>query len=126
MQRRAGVILLLAGVLMSGQGVFAADGKTRHGHADHAEKSVTHTTRTNDYDRKAAGRSEKKMMSVAQADGLRDVAMHFPDREGPLQNPWREQSIGQEEAGAGSGFAMLIAGLGVALISIVRRMGSIQ
>lgn len=123
MQRRTGVILLLAGVLMSGQGVLAAEGKTRHGHAD---KSAGHVTRTNDHDRKAAGRSEKKMMTVAQADGLRDVAMHFPDREGPLQNPRQEQSIGQEEAGAGSGFAMLIAGLGVALISIARRMGNIQ
>ncbi len=130
MQRRTGemLVLLLAAILVPGHGAFAAEGKMRSGHAD---RSAIHPVRTDDHKtaaerRAAAERLEKKMMTVAQADGLRDVAMRFPDRDGPLQNPRQGQAVIEEGAGAGSGFAMLIAGLGVALISIIRRMGNIQ
>ena len=127
MQRRTGVmILLLAGILMSGHGAFAAEGKTRSGHADRPAIHSAPNGHETAAERRAAERLEKKMMTVAQADGLRDVAMRFPDRDGSLQNPRQGQTVIEEGAGAGSGFAMLIAGLGVALISIIRRMGSIQ
>lgn len=124
MHRKAAGIFLSAGILLiSAQGVLAASDNlqspgmgrpaVRSDYADGNEKI------------KAVRLSEKKPVLADQGNGLRDVAMRFTDREIPPARQRKEQPV---DAGGDSGswFAMLVAGLGVALVSIFRRIGNLQ
>lgn len=70
---------------------------------------------------------ERQVTAAAQGNELGNIAMRFSGIEEPSSSSYlqRDQLI-NEETGSGSWIAMLIAGFGVALISIVRRIRIIR
>lgn len=125
MRRKANGVLLLSGILLiSGQGVFAADANLQQ---RLSERSGVRSDYSDGNKRKAANHREKKSVivaqEVAQDSGFLDIAMRFSEREMPTPNLEQERSVNE---GAGSWLAMLVAGLGVGLVSIIRRIRNIR
>lgn len=68
---------------------------------------------------------ERQVTAAAQGSEFGNIAMRFTGIEETPSYPRRDQPV-IEETGSGSWIAMLIAGFGVALISIIRRMRIIR
>lgn len=121
----SGVLLIYGALLIPAHDVYAASGnpqvagdrstvsRNTNGHVSGKKVKVQRVQRL----------QEKKLASATQAGGLQEIAMHSPVKEMGAREtaPQRVEEI----ADSGSWFAMLIAGLGVALISIRRRIGGL-
>lgn len=118
-------IVLLSGALATGYAAFAADGGAI---IDQAEKAAADSAYTDGAVKTAGVFMDREILASAQVSGLRDAAMRPVDRERPSSSLRRSQSATSVEGdtGGGSGLALLVAGLGVALFSIIRRMRGIQ
>jgi hypothetical protein len=120
MRRKTTDIVLISGILLlSGQGVFASDANLQPGRTD---RLGIHG-RFEGYEKKSERLQQKKRAAAVQESGFRDVAMRFSDEDMPPPNLKQKHS---NDDGANSWLAMLVAGLGVALVSIIRRMGRIR
>lgn len=122
-RKTTGIILCAGTLLISGPGIFAASDTLRPAGAG---GSAVHNAYADGNEKRQAARlAEKNLAVTAQGSGLRDVALRFPSKETPPSRLRQEQMI-DGDAGSGSWFAMLVAGFGVALVSILRRMGNLQ
>jgi hypothetical protein len=76
--------------------------------------------------KKVVKAKEKTMMVAARGGELQNVAMRIPNAEIPSDSARLQRPLAVDSQQDKSWFQMLVAGLGVALISIIRRMGSLQ
>jgi hypothetical protein len=123
MYRTAGALLIYTASLMPVHGVYAA---SENPQATNDRGVVSRNANGYGSGKKVKLQNiqEKKMASKNQATGLRDVAMRSPAKgmeAGEAAVPRIEKV-----ADSSSWFSMLIAGLGVALISIFRRIGGLS
>jgi hypothetical protein len=118
-----GVILIFVVLLMPAHIVNAASGnlQSADGHLTGAKKTdVYRGGKKTKVDRL----QEKKLAMASQAGGLHEAAMRSPVREIQFREP--AAPVTEQSGSSSSMFAMLFAGLGVALISIFRRIGGLS
>lgn len=118
-----GVILIFGALLMPAHIVYGASGNSRSADDQGAGVKKTDVYRGGKKV-KMERLQEKKLAMANQAGGLRDAAMRSPVREVRFREP--AAPLAEESGSSGSLFAMLFAGLGVALISIFRRIGGLS
>lgn len=118
-----GIILIFGALLMPAHVVHGASGNPKSTDGHRADEKKTNIYR--DGKKINAGKLEEKKLAMAsQAGSLRDAAMRSPVRESQFREP--VPPLAEESGSSGSLFAMLFAGLGVALISIFRRIGGLS
>jgi len=126
MRRRAFGIFFMFGVLaVSAQSVCAAESEAYSARTDRLV--IRGGVYPGGGERREIRMFERQVTAAAQGNELGNIAMRFSGIEEPSSSSYlqRDQLI-NEETGSGSWIAMLIAGFGVALISIVRRIRIIR
>lgn len=124
MRRKSIVLFILVGViLIFGKSVLAVEGGLQQMRSDKAESRNAYADQKKH--KRASQPQEKKLLVAAKDDGFRDVALRFTDGEMSSPELRQERAI-NEGTGGGSWLALLVAGFGVALVSIIRRMGNIR
>lgn len=118
-------IVVLSGALATGYAAFAAEGGAI---IDQAGKAPADSAYTDEAVKTAEVFPGREILASAQVTGTHGAAMRQVDRAGPSSSLRHSQSAtpAESDTGSGSGLALLVAGLGVALLSIIRRIRGIQ
>jgi hypothetical protein len=125
MSRKAIWILLLSVALMGWQGVFAANNRTPGEQSGRSIVKGTSHTAVNRMADELQLLQRDRLVMAAQEAGLHDAALRYTDRDASSANAPKNRAADNGSGAELNVNAMLIVGLGVALISIIRRMGGI-
>lgn len=120
MYRTANLALLIFGALLMPMPMVQAASANLQAAGDHGAVARNSNAYAAGAEVRMERPAEQRLVVTEQAGGLREIAMRSPGRE--LQGGERAPLPGEDGGGRGSWLAMLVAGLGVALISIVRRV----